>query len=300
MRALVFLTIFAIATFAVNSSFTPVVAVEYNEQRALIGKKLFFDKRLSKNANYSCETCHSLYWDFSGTNKKLNSTNTLNPPSVLNAALNYIFYSDGHIRDIYDQVEESIRSQKELNSDEAKIVAIISSIEEYKILFKKAYDDGVSYKNIVDAFVQFEKAIATVNSPFDRYLLGDENALDSDQKAGYELFNELGCIACHNGKNLGANLMQTLTFSKDILSGIDSEGYFNKSKLRRAQSLRNILRTAPYLNDGSVASLKDALLDISESQLMHKLSDKEIELLYNFLGSLNGEPPRIINGSQKD
>ena len=104
-----------------NSSFEPVLSSKYNEQKARIGKKLFFDKRLSPTETYSCETCHNLYWNLSGTNS-YTSQNGATPPSVLNSALNFLFFTDGRARSLKDQVQESINARNELNSNKDEIV----------------------------------------------------------------------------------------------------------------------------------------------------------------------------------
>ena len=294
MQKLFFSLLLAVDIFALEASFEPLLFLNYDESRAHLGKKLFFDKRLSSNENYSCETCHNLYWDFSGTNSKYVQKGTLNPPSILNAASNYIFYNDGRIRGIHAQVKESITSRYELNSGEDKILTAVKGIEEYEILFARIYKDGITYENIVDAFVEFEKAILTINSPFDRYLAGDESALGESEKKGFEIFKNLGCVACHNGKNLGANLMQDVRFSKDILAGVSSQSDMNK-RLYRVPSLRNIAVSAPYLMDGSIMTLKEAIKHIGANQFMYDLSGDEIDALYKFLLSLSGERPRIMN-----
>ena len=269
-----------------SETFEPVLTSKYDEQKAHIGKKLFFDKRLSPTENYSCETCHNLYWNFSGTNPSYNSQKgVLNPPSVLNAALNFIFFNDGIARSLKEQVNESINSRNQLNSNKDEIVKKVKSIGEYGILFNDAYDDGINYENIVDALVEFEKAVLSIDSPFDEYLAGNDDSINAEAKKGFELFNKVGCVACHNGRNLGGNLMQNVGL-KDA-----SES----RRLMRVPSLRNVARTAPYLSSGEMSDLKEVIGFVSYHQLIHTLSSEELEQIYKFLLTLNGRRPRILN-----
>lgn len=275
-------------SFCKYESYKPLTVVKYNEEKALLGKKLFFDKRLSPNENYSCQTCHNLYWNLSGSNQDSMEKGTLNPPTILNAAANYLFYSDAKISNLKDQVKESITSRIELNSDNDKIVDSANNISEYKILFKKIYNDGINFDNIADAIAEFEKAVLSVDSPFDRFISGDNNAIDDSAKKGFEIFNNIGCAACHNGRNLGGNLTQDI--GREKISALDAS-----KRLRRVPSLRNITKTAPYLSHGEINDLKEAISFIGNYQLGYVLSKDEIDALYSFFLTLNGKKPRILN-----
>ncbi|AQW86821.1 cytochrome c peroxidase [Campylobacter pinnipediorum subsp. caledonicus] len=273
--------------------FAPSLGILYNEAKANLGKKIFFDNRLGANENKSCETCHNLYWDFSGTIRTNLQNNKINPPSILNAALNYIFFRNGDHRNIYDQVLKSVTSKHELGVDKNEIITKISNVNEYRIAFLKIYEDGVTFENIVDVLVEFERAVLSVNSPFDRFLMGDSNALSEEEKIGFELFKNIGCVACHNGINLGGNLMQNIGAYEEIFSNMDSSRIF-KEQIYKVPSLRNIARTAPYMSDGSILYLKDAIIHIVNLQSIHNIDKKDVDLLYKFLLSLNGEYPRIL------
>lgn len=313
--------------------FLAVTKMNYDQDRAKIGKRLFFDKRLSEDGKTSCESCHNLYWDFSGTIRHTEN-GALDPISVLSSGLNYIFFNDGRIRSIYDQVDRSITDINELATQPDRLVARLAKIQEYNALFARAYKDGLTYENVRDALVEFEKAITSVNSPFDRYLNGDTQALSSEQKKGLELFKEIGCVACHNGVNLGANVQQIVNFYDFIIktdelsaSGADLSGYdpkayfFSDTPLRkengepdifsckhsvtgkaykpkmdfmRIPPLRNIARSRPYFRCGKKLTLQRAIKDVSKIQLNYDISDEETELIYKFLLSLDGEIPRIL------
>ncbi|MBE2984554.1 c-type cytochrome [Campylobacter sp. RM9344] len=297
MRKIFLLMFFMVSIFADSLSFSPLVKVEYDKEKAMLGKKLFFDKRISRSGTLSCESCHNLYWDLSGTSRERPQKGMLNPISVLNAAFTYIFYSDGRKRDIYDQVVESITSRSELNSDEDQIMDVLDSIPEYRILFRKVYKDDIKFKYIVDSIVEFEKSVSSVNSRFDKYLLGDSRALNSEEKRGFELFQKIGCMACHNGKNLGSNLLQDTDFHKHANSRVINADEKSNKRLHKVPSLRNIARTAPYLYDGSIEDLRDVIRMVSHHQLQYTINKEELDSIYSFLLSLDGEVPRIINDS---
>ncbi|BCX78849.1 cytochrome-c peroxidase [Campylobacter sp. 19-13652] len=307
--------------------FVAVTKIDYDEAKAKLGKKLFFDKRLSEDGRSSCESCHNLYWDFSGTVRHVED-GVLDPVSVLSVGLNYMFFNDGKIRSIYDQIDRSITSIDELATDPKRLAVKLSKIDEYTSAFSKVYPTGLNYENIRDALVEFEKSITSVNSPFDRYLLGDVNALSPEQKKGLALFKDVGCVACHNGVNLGSNVEQIVNFYEFVVKSEHNEtsdladdaknhfihppkdgnevdvflckhsitGKFYKPRLdfMRIPPLRNIARTRPYYRCGKKTSLQQTIQDMSKIQLNYDLSDDDAELIYKFLLSLDGEIPRIL------
>lgn len=339
MRYIIYLFLFLLLSCTIHADeisnrdnkryFIAVEKIDYNEEKAKLGKKLFFDKRLSEDGHTSCETCHNLYWDFSGTSRRVKE-GLFDPISVINSGLNYMFFNDGSIKSIYDQVDRSISSIDELATTKERLISRISVIDEYVSGFARVYEDGLKYENVRDAFVEFEKAITSVNSAFDKYLLGDNEALSKEQKDGFRLFKEIGCVACHNGANLGSNIRQLVDFYSFIIKDSSSseenknitkenikkyfledsmdfeheifscgkKGVNNTHKLQldfmRVPPLRNIARTGPYFRCGKVTSLQQIIKNISLMQLDYVLSDSEVDLLYKFLLSLNGEIPRIM------
>ena len=153
----------------------------------------------------------------------------------------------------------------------------------YKKEFERLYPGGVSFENIADALVNFEKALVTPNAKFDKFIGGDEKALSGDEKRGFELFKKIGCINCHSGVNLGGNIYYEL-----------SSGDKGKQIRYKVPSLRNIEKTAPYLYSGEIADLKDAIKFIAKERIGYELSDEQTRLLYKFLLALSGERPEIL------
>ena len=154
----------------------------------------------------------------------------------------------------------------------------------YKKKFEELYKNGVSFENIVDALVNFEKALVTPNAKFDKFISGDESVFDDEEKHGFELFKKIGCINCHSGANMGANLYYELRFHADG----------NKAGRYKVPSLRNIEKTAPYFYSGEVMDLKDTIKAVGKILLNYDLSDEQTHELYKFLLTLSGEKPEIL------
>ncbi|MDO5045561.1 cytochrome-c peroxidase [Campylobacter sp.] len=286
-----FFAVFFISTslFAISQMVAPVKKINYNQEKALLGKSLFYDTRLSPSGTLSCERCHNLYWNTSGTidhNIKVSMSGYMNPPTVLNSALNFLFFKNGRARTVKDQVEDSILDVNQLGSSKDFIVKKVSSTSKYRNQFYSIYDDGVTFENIVDAIAEFEKALITPNSRFDKFLKGDKEAMNDDEKKGFELFKKVGCINCHSGVNLGANVYYSV--------GIDEKGLKNDMGYYKVPGLRNVAKTSPYFYSGRQNDLKETIRHISSIQISHELSEEQIELIYKFLLTLSGEKPEIL------
>ena len=280
VRWLFLLFLFSIFVFGADI-FLPIKNVYYDAQKAKLGKKLFFDTRLSSTGRLSCEHCHNLYWKLTGTttyNVNISADKQINPPTILNAALNYIFFSNGSVRDIRKQVEVSLLDLNQLGSSKEFIINKVTTDPSYESEFKRLYK-GVTFDNIVDALVNFENALITPNSKFDAFLQGDANALTDDQKKGFELFKNMGCSNCHSGVNIGSNL-------------IYNRAQNDYEQQLKVPTLRNITKTAPYFYDGKEMELKDV---IKSMNFIHLLSDSEVDFMYKFLDSLTGQRPEILN-----
>lgn len=281
------LCFFCVQAFAASHVLSPVAQPKFDEQKARLGKELFFDASLSPSGTLSCEKCHNLYWDLSGTSKKnvkISADEEISPPTALNSALNFIFFKNGEVKDIAEQVKQSLTGKNQLASEPKFLVQKVNQNSVYRNKFEELYEDGVSFESIVDALVNFEKALITPNAKFDKFISGDESVFDEEEKRGFELFKTIGCINCHSGANIGANLYYELKF--------DADG--NKTGRYKVPSLRNIEKTAPYLYSGELADLKEALKIIAKMRINYDLSDEQTHALYKFLLTLSGEKPEIL------
>ncbi|WP_338120535.1 cytochrome-c peroxidase [Campylobacter showae] len=208
----------------------------------------------------------------------------ISPPTALNSALNFIFFKNGEVKDIAEQVKQSLTGKNQLASEPKFLVQKVNQNSVYRNKFEELYEDGVSFEGIVDALVNFEKALVTPNAKFDKFISGDESVFNEEEKRGFEFFKTIGCINCHSGANIGANLYYELKFDADS----------NKTGRYKVPSLRNIEKTAPYLYSGELADLKEALKMIAKMRISYDLSDEQTHALYKFLLTLSGEKPEIL------
>ena len=283
---------------------TPIpLKTHYNLSKAKLGKELFFDTRLSKNDTISCASCHILE-DGGDDNLPVSfgidgKTGTRNSPTVLNAVYNYSQFWDGHAKSLAEQVKGPIHNPVEMGTNFKKIIPKLNQDKEYKTQFAKIYKDGITPSNIADAIAEFQKALTTPNSRFDKYLRGDKTALNADELQGYKLFKEYGCISCHNGVNMGGNLLQKIGVVKEFLH--EDFGLYNITKKEedryyfKVPSLRNVELTAPYFHDGRIPTLEKAVEKMMEYQVGFVLKEKELNNVIKFLKTLTGEKPQILD-----
>lgn len=310
---------FRILTILINLFFLNLYAAEhitplpleinYDKEKALLGKKLYFDPILSKDNSVSCASCHNLELggvdnlQFSyGVEGKVGNVNT---PTVLNAIYNFRQMWDGRAKNLSHQIQFPITNPKEMGNNFKNIVDTLENDSYYNKIFHKIYKDGINKENIGNALEEFQKTLVTP-SPFDDYLRGNKDALTKNQKKGYELFQKKGCVSCHNGINLGGGLYARFgLIDNSIIESLENEnklgepnphfGLFNITKndfdkyYFKVPSLRNVALTGPYLHDGRVETLKEAIKSIAKAQLGLDLTKEEIFLIEEFLKSLNGK-----------
>jgi len=270
--------------------------IKYEKEKALLGKKLFSDTRLSVDNTISCESCHDLK---NGGDDNLKSSiginalkGNVNAPTVFNAVFNFRQFWDGRAKDLAEQALGPIENPIEMAHSFNVLVKELEKTE-YKDEFNKIYSDGITKNNIANAIAEFEKTLITPNSRFDKFLNGDENAISKYEKEGYELFKNKGCISCHHGINLGGN--QYNKFGSIIYIENDNLGRYNITKNEddkfyfKVPTLRNIELTAPYFHDGREFDLKKAVETMSLVQLGRPISENEIEKIIAFLKTLTGE-----------
>ncbi|MGF1705568.1 cytochrome-c peroxidase [Enterovibrio baiacu] len=273
-----------------------------------VGWTLFRDKGLSSNNSVSCESCHNLQ-----TNGAANTAVSVgvggagarNSLTVFNAALNYRFFWDGRTNTLKKQMDGPVHAPLELASSWAAIVEYVASSPEYETLFEEAEILPISADSIRHALVAFQESLLTPHSPFDRYLNGDQYAIDSPAKKGWMAFQELGCINCHQGQNIGGSLMQRFGYydseTKDTSSASNLDtGRFQMTQndadkyLFRVASLRNVADTPPYFHDGRTNSLEEAIEIMANIQLGQSLDQSVISDLSAFLHALSAPRPQVL------
>ncbi len=280
------------------------LTLKQDPARAHIGRLLFNDKRLSGNGRVSCASCHDLTkGGADGLDRSIGLNGGLtavNAPTVLNAALNFKQFWNGRAESLEAQVDHVMRNPVEMGSEWKEVVRRVSEDASYRSAFSAVYPDGVTQANIQNAIATFERTLLTPNSRFDKYLRGDANAITEAERSGYAKFKQFGCVACHQGVNVGGNMFQKFGVMGDYFAkrGNPTEadlGRYLITKLEsdrnvfKVPSLRNIALTAPYFHDASAKTLDDAVDVMFRYQLGRFASKEDKELIVGFLGTLTGE-----------
>ncbi len=294
--------IFLHTSLLLASGITPIPShINTDANKVALGKKLFFDTLLSKDDTISCASCHILE---AGGDDNLpfsfginGQEGPINSPTVFNAVFNFRQFWDGRARDLQEQALGPIENPKEMGNSFKNLILTLQKTP-YKKEFEKIYSDGINRENIVNAIAEYEKTLITPNSPFDQFLKGNQYAISESAKQGYEIFKEKGCIACHNGVNIGANLYNKFGVMRNPKQS--DLGRFNVTNRERDKyyfkvpTLRNITLTAPYFHDGRHKTLESAVKDMAYFQLGKTLSKDELKKIIIFLSTLNGEVPENV------
>ncbi|VAX14199.1 Cytochrome c551 peroxidase [hydrothermal vent metagenome] len=272
--------------------------------KVALGKKLFFDVRLSASKKLSCASCHDL--SSNGADYQVrsrghdNATLAVNTPSIFNATLNPWQFWDGRADSLEEQINQVIENPREMANSWPVIIRRLKNDPAYQRKFRRLYTDGISAENIRNAITAFENTLLTPDSRFDRWLQGDKQALNAEQKKGYRLFKDYGCAACHQGVNVGGNLFQKVGIFADYFQHRDEiqladYGRFNVTGRKQDQhvfrvpSLRNVEVTAPYFHDGSVNTLHEVIRLVARYQLGRTIPEDDIKSIITFLKTLTGK-----------
>ncbi|AXX91938.1 cytochrome C biogenesis protein CcsA [Malaciobacter molluscorum LMG 25693] len=270
------------------------------KEKVELGKKLYFDPRLSKSGIISCNTCHNLGLGGSdGVSAAIGHKWTMNPhhlnsPTVYNSVFFDVQFWDGRSKHLADQAQGPVQAGPEMASPKSLVEKRINSIPDYVNEFKKAYTDDVkiSFEKITSTIAIFEKTLVTP-SRFDSFLNGKENALTKEEKKGLNTFIDKGCASCHNGIALGGTMQPFQVAAKYSFAKVgDFKG--DKNSMVKTPTLRNITETAPYFHNGQIWSLSKAVKEMGSTQLGIKISDKEANEIVTFLKSLKGDKPQIV------
>ncbi|MEA1917556.1 MAG: cytochrome-c peroxidase, partial [Campylobacterota bacterium] len=259
-----------------------------------LGKKLFFEPRLSKSNLISCNTCHNLATGgVDGVGAAIGHMWTANPhhlnsPTVYNAVFFSSQFWDGRDPDLEKQAQGPIQAAPEMAATKEHVVNTVVSMPAYVDEFKAAYgkDVKIDFEKVTDTIATFERTLVTP-SRYDAFLNGDEKALSKAEKDGLKTFITKGCASCHNGIALGGNLNAFEITGKYSQRDVgDFRG--NKAGLVKVPTLRNVTETAPYFHNGAIWNLSDAIKEMGRIQLGTKITDKEAASIVTFFGALNG------------
>ncbi len=267
------------------------------QSKVELGKKLYFDPRLSKSGIISCNTCHNLAMGgVDGIGAAIGHKWTPNPahlnsPTVYNSVLNKVQFWDGRDPHLEAQAQGPVQAGPEMAAPKNLVEKRVLSMPTYVNEFKKAYGDDVKidFGLITETIAVFERTLITP-SRFDAFLNGNKNALSSKEKEGLKVFIDKGCASCHNDIGLGGTMMPFNAKKYDLNVG----GFTGtKDGMVKTPTLRNIEETAPYFHNGNVWSLAQAVKLMGEIQLDKKISDNDTQKIVTFLKSLTGKKPNI-------
>ena len=278
---------------------------QLNIGQAELGKKLYFDPRLSKSGFISCNSCHNL--SMGGTDNIKTSIGDkwqqgpINAPTVLNSSLNVAQFWDGRAADLKAQAGGPIANPGEMAFSHTLAIGIVESIPAYSREFKQVFGkDKIDIDQVTLAIAEFEKTLVTPNSRFDQWLLGKRDALSAEELAGYQLFKSSGCVACHNGPAVGGNSFQKMGVVQPYKASSPAEGrsaVTGKEIDRfsfKVPTLRNVEMTYPYFHDGAADTLTQAVDVMGRLQLGKNFSKDENARIVAFLKTLTGDQPSFM------
>jgi len=253
--------------------------------RVGLGEMLFADPRLSGSGTRACSSCHDLASNGADGRRRGRAPDgselPVNTLTVFNAALSFRNNWAGDRRSLEDQAAASIRNPRIMAGDLDQIVRRLRADPAMTRAFVRAYGGPPDGARVVEALATFERTLVTPSSRFDAWLQGDDSALSASELQGYRLFKTIGCVSCHQGVNMGGNLLQ--------LSGVFHPVTDAKSTRLRVPSLRNVATTAPYFHNGSAPTLEAAIRTMGRAQLDRTLTPAEIAEIAAFLRAQTGQ-----------
>ncbi|MDR2187295.1 MAG: cytochrome-c peroxidase [Azonexus sp.] len=269
---------------------------------AELGKKLYFDPRLSKSGFISCNSCHNL--SMGGTDNIPTSIGDkwqqgpINAPTVLNSSLNVAQFWDGRAADLKAQAGGPIANPGEMAFSHTLALHVLESIPAYVREFNLVFGKSkITIDEVTQAIAEFEKTLVTPNSRFDQWLLGNKDALAKNEVEGYALFKDSGCVACHNGEAVGGNSFQKMGLVEPYKTTAAAQGRADVTGQDadrfnfKVPTLRNVEMTYPYFHDGAANTLTEAVDIMGRLQLGKKFTKEENAKIVAFLKTLTGDQP---------
>jgi cytochrome c peroxidase len=264
---------------------TPIPSMsDLDPRKVALGERLFSDVRLSGDGARSCLSCHDTRTNGADHKPRERGSDgselSFNTDTVFNAALSFRLNWEGNYRTLQAQAKASLENTDIMATSIDDVLARLQADPEMVREFQEAYGGDPDQDSLLDAIATFERSLVTPGSRFDKWLGGDADALSPEELNGYQLFKSLGCVACHQGVNIGGNLFQRHGIFHPLASP--------NPKILRVPSLRNVATTAPYFHDGSAATLDDAVKQMARAQLDQTLSDPQVSSIVAFLRTLTG------------
>ena len=279
---------------------------ELDDEKVALGRRLFADPRLSRDGTVSCASCHDL--ELGGTDRRPRSVGiggavgSVNAPTVLNSGFNFVQFWDGRAASLEAQIDGPLHHPKELDSSWPQVLGKLRRDDAYMAAFRAVYDGEPSSERVKDAIATFERSLSTPDAPFDRFLRGERDAIPAAAAEGYEKFKRHGCVACHQGRNVGGNMFAKLGVMADYFADRGDirpadYGRYNITGRERDRhvfkvpSLRNVALTPPYFHDGTATTLEEAIGIMARYQLGVALPANDIDEIAAFLQALTSKLP---------
>lgn len=276
------------------------------DDKVALGRQLFFDARLSKGQDVSCNSCHDVTKN--GADDKPLSTGTkkttthYNAPTVFNAAGGFGQGWDTPATTIEEFLVLHMKQANVFAADDKKLGEMVSSVPAYATAMKKVWpaEKEITPQVISKTISAYVRKLVTPGA-WDKFLLGEQDALNADQKTGLAIFLDTNCVTCHAGKYVGATQNQKLGLAKPWPGDAGADpGRYNTSHqdadkgFFKVPSLRNVAKTGPYLHDGSVKDLDEMVKLMAHHQVGKELSSEDAKSIVTFLGALSGDPPKDL------
>jgi cytochrome c peroxidase len=274
-------------------------------EKVMLGKQLFFDKRLSKDGSASCETCHvpeKGWTDGKPLSQKVGGgMNTRHSPTLINVGYNELWYWDGRAETLEKQIEAAWKGQ--MGADPAAIAAALKKVPLYEVEFKAVFNSDPTPDTILKALASFVRTIRSGGSPWDKHEKGDKTAASDAAKRGWELFrNKAGCAACHAPPAYTDNGFHNTGIGFDKPEPDLGRGKIAKDEKLdgafKTPTLRSVTKHPPYFHDGRSATIEEAVdymlsggikdknKHLDDRMKPVKLSPKEREDLLAFVKAL--------------
>ena len=267
-----------------------------------LGKKLYFDPRLSKSGFISCNSCHNL--SMGGSDNLATSIGhnwqmgPINAPTVLNSGMNVAQFWDGRAATLKAQAGGPIANPGEMAFTHELAVEVLSTIPGYVAEFQQAFGTpAIDIDRVTTAIAAFEETLVTPNARFDKWLRGDKRALSLEEERGYDLFKASGCTACHNGPAAGGASFRKMGVVEPYRTSSPAEGRVavtGKDADRfnfKVPTLRNVELTYPYFHDGAANTLAESVEVMGRIQLGRRYTPAETASIVAFLKTLTGDQP---------
>jgi cytochrome c peroxidase len=287
-------------------------------EKIKLGRKLFFDERLSIDGTLSCASCHNPLLGFADGRSVAvgieGLEGTRSTPSIINRLFSETQFWDGRANSLEEQILGPIQNPIEMNNTLENVVNTLNNDEAVKKEFQKVFGTDVTVASLQKAIASFERILLSGESPFDKYIAGDKNAVSESARKGLVLFKsqKTNCIACHKGPNFTDELFHNSGVGMDLEKPdlgrfIETKNDTDRGKFK-TPTLRDIARTSPYMHNGTLRSLREVIdfYDkggiVNDNLSIHikplNLTEEEKGNLIDFLRSLTGENPLAAGKNQ--